>query len=107
MALILQDTKGAKFRGVPFETVMIKDRLAIRIFSKCKERGVPRLFSGTSSKFSKLYLDAVTFYRLSHPKPTPHGIQRGGGRGIFSCMAFTTERSNMAVGHPLGLPVYT
>jgi integrase len=83
MALILRDTKGAKLRGVPFETVMIKDRFAIKMIAKCRERGVPRLFSGTSAKFSKLYLDAAAFYRLSHPKPTPHGIRRGGASWHF------------------------
>ena len=83
MALILYGTKGAKLRGVAFETVVLKDPLIIKILAKCKARGQRRLFSGTSTQFTKLYRDAVAFFRISHPKPTPHGIRRGGGSWHF------------------------
>ena len=33
--------------------------------------------------FGKLYKDAVSCFRLSHPKPTPHGIRRGGASWHF------------------------
>ena len=84
MALILYGTKGAKLRGVAFETVILKDPLIIKILAKCKARGQRRLFSGTSTQFTKLYRDAVAFFRISHPKPTPHGIRRGGASWHFS-----------------------
>ena len=79
MALILRDTKGARLRGVPFETVTIKDPLIIKIILKLKANGRRHLYRGTSSEFAEVYKSAVAFFRLSHPKPTPHGLRRGGG----------------------------
>ena len=73
LALIFKDTKGAKLRGVKFETVVLRDPLVIKILLECKARGRARLFNGTSAHFSKLYKDAVACFRLKHPKPTPHG----------------------------------
>ena len=83
MTLILRDTKGARLRGVAFETVVIKDPVAISILVKYKAAGRVHLFNGTSAEFSALYKSAVAFFRLSHPKPTPHGIRRGGASWHF------------------------
>ena len=83
MTLILRGAKGAKLRGVAFETVVLKDLLIIHILAKCKARGQRRLFNGTSTHFSNLYKQAVAFFRLSHPKPTPHGVRRGGASWHF------------------------
>jgi len=98
MTLILRDTKGSRLRGVAFETVVIKDPVAISILMKYKAAGRVRLFNGTSADFSALYKSAVAFFRLSHPKPTPHGIRRGGLLGIFRSMAHTTEPSSTVGG---------
>ena len=84
MTLILRDTKGSRLRGVAFETVVIKDPVAISILMKYKAAGRVHLFNGTSAEFSALYKSAVAFFRLSHPKPTPHGIRRWGGFLAFS-----------------------
>ena len=84
MALNLYGTKGAKLRGVAFETVILKDPVIVKILSKLKAQGQRRLFNGSSTQFSSLYRDAVAFFRLSHPKPTPHGIRRGGASWHFN-----------------------
>ena len=83
VVLILRNTKGAQLRNVPFETVTIRDPLAIKILLKRKTVGGPMLFNGKRARFAELYKDAVSFFRLSHPKPTPHGIRRGGASWHF------------------------
>ena len=98
VVLILRDTKGAKLRNVPFETVTIRDPLAIKILLKRKAKGVPLLFNKKRTRFAELYKEAVAFYRLPHPKPTPHGIRRGGRRGTFSSTVCTTGRWSMVDG---------
>ena len=80
VALILRDTKGAKLRNVPFETVTIKDPLMVKVLLKRKAKGVPMLFNDKRARFAELYKQAVEFYCLSHPKPTIFG---GGGGGVF------------------------
>ena len=79
MTLVLRGTKGARIRGVPFETVVIKDPDAIKMLIKLKASGRTRLYRGRSDQFAKTYKDAVSFFRVKHPKPTPHGIRRGWG----------------------------
>ena len=83
VALILRDTKGSRLRNLPFETVTLKDPLVIKILLKRKANGGPKLFNDTRARFSELYRQAVKFYCLSHPKPTPHGIRRGGASWHF------------------------
>ena len=83
ICIILRDTKGARLRNVEFETVTLKDPEIIRILLKCKSDGQVRLYSKKPSDFYKRYQDAVAFFRLSHPKPTPHGIRRGGASWHF------------------------
>ena len=83
MCLVLRDTKGARLKNLAFETVTIRDPLLIGIISKCKAKGVRRLFNGKPKEFHQLYRDAVSFFRLAHPKPTPHGIRRGGASWHF------------------------
>ena len=51
MTLILRDTKGSRLRGVAFETVVIKDPVAISILMKYKAAGRVHLFNGTSADF--------------------------------------------------------
>ena len=92
MTLILRDTKGSRLRGVVVKTVVIKDPVAISILMKYKAAGRVHLFNGTSADFSALYKSAVAFFRLSHPKPTPHGIRRGGPLGISAYTGSMTER---------------
>jgi len=41
------------------------------------------LFNGKRTRFGKMYMEAVRFFRLSHPKPTPHGIRRGSASWHF------------------------
>jgi len=83
LCLILRDTKGARLRNVEFETVTIKDPLVIRILLKCKKEWRVRLFNKKPSEFYKRYQEAVNFFRLKHPRPTPHGIRRGGASWHF------------------------
>ena len=83
MCLILRDTKGAKLKNLPFETVTIRDPLIITIIVKRKALGYRRLFNGKPAEFYKLYKEAVAFFRVAHPKPTPHGIRRGGASWHF------------------------
>ena len=81
--LILRGTKGAKRRGVEFETVTVKDPVVVKNLLKRKAQGTARLFAGREAHFAALYKDAVNFFRLRHPKPTPHGIRRGGASWHF------------------------
>ena len=83
ICLTLRSTKGAQLRNVEFETVTISDPFVIRILLSLKEKGKVRLFNGNSSDFYKRYREAVSFFDLSHPKPTPHGIRRGGASWHF------------------------
>ena len=83
LCLILRDTKGARLRNVDFETVILRDPLVIRILLKCKKEGRTRLFCNKPSDFYKRYRQAVSFFKLKHPKPTPHGIRRGGASWHF------------------------
>ena len=84
MCLILRDTKGARLRNVEFETVTLKDPFVIQILSKLKSSGQVRLFNKKPKDFYQRYRDAVSFFSLKHPKPTPHGIRRGGASWHFS-----------------------
>ena len=77
MCLILRDTKGARLRNVEFETVILRDPVVIKILLKCKKEGRARLFNKKPSDFYKRYRQAVSFFHLKHPKPTPHVIRRG------------------------------
>ena len=61
VVLILRNTKGAQLRNVPFETVTIRDPLAINILLKRKTVGGPMLFNGKRARFAELYKDAVSF----------------------------------------------
>ena len=61
----------------------LKDPLIIKILLKCKKEGRVRLFNKKPSDFYKRYQDAVSFFRLVHPKTTPHGIRRGGASWHF------------------------
>ena len=90
VTLILRNTKGVQLRNVTIETVSIRDPLAIKIISKRQAEGVPRLYNAKPAHFAKLYKQAITYFQLSHPKPTPHGIRRGGRRGIFAGMGRLT-----------------
>ena len=83
MCIVLRNTKGARLRNVEFETVTLKDPEIIRILLKCKDKGQAKLYSKKPSDFYKRYQDAVRFFRLVHPKPTPHGIRRGGASWHF------------------------
>ena len=83
MCLILRDTKGARLRNVEFETVTLRDPFVIQILLKLKENGRVRLFNRKPGDFYQRYRDAVLFFSLVHPKPTPHGIRRGGASWHF------------------------
>ena len=83
MCLILRDTKGAKLKNLPFETVTIRDPLAIKILLRRKALNHRCLFNGKPADFYRLYKEAVAFYHVAHPKPTPHGIRRGGASWHF------------------------
>ena len=83
MCIILRDTKGARLRNVGFETVILRDPEVIRILLNCKGAGRKRLYTKKPSDFYKRYQEAVAFFRLKHPKPTPHGIRRGGASWHF------------------------
>jgi integrase len=99
VVLVLRDTKGARLRNVPFETVTIRDPLAIKILLKRKTVGGPKLFNCKRSRLAELYKNAVSFFRLSHPKPTPHGIRRGGASwhfGIHGSYDRTVEHGRWA-----------
>ena len=84
MCLILRGTKGARLRNVEFETVTLKDPFVVRILTKLKNSGKVRLFDRRPQDFYKRYGEAVSFFSLKHPKPTPHGIRRGGASWHFS-----------------------
>ena len=84
MKIILRDTKGSKLKKLPFETVILKDPLAIRCIMFQKSQGVPRLFNGPAGRFYALYREAVQYLHLRHAKPTPHGIRRGGASWHFN-----------------------
>ena len=60
-----------------------KRSVVIRILLKCKKEGRTRLFNKKPSDFYKRYRQAVSFFNLKHPKPTPHGIRRGGASWHF------------------------
>jgi integrase len=83
LCIILRDTKGARLRNVEFETVTLRDPMIIKILLKCKKEGRHRLFNKKPSDFYKRYREAVAFFNLKHPKPTPHGIRRGGASWHF------------------------
>ena len=83
MCIVLRDTKGARLRNVEFETVTLKDPEIIRILLKCKNGGRAKPYSKKPSDFYNRYREAVTFFRLDHPKPTPHGMRRGGASWHF------------------------
>ena len=83
LCIILRDTKGARLRNVEFEKVILRDPEIIRILLRCKKDGRIRLYTKKPSDFYKRYQEAVAFFRLSHPKPTPHGIRRGGASWHF------------------------
>ena len=83
LCIIIRDTKGARLRNVGFETVILRDPEIIRILLRCKKDGRVRLYTKKPSDFYKRYQEAVAFFRLSHPKPTPHGIRRGGASWHF------------------------
>ena len=68
MTLILRDTKGSRLRGVAFETVVIKDPVAISILMKYKADGRVHLFNGTSADFSALYKSAVAIFSFKPPQ---------------------------------------
>ena len=78
LCIVLRDTKGARLRNVEFETVTLKDPMIIKILMKCKKEGRNRLFNKKPSDFYKRYRASVAFFNLKHPRPTPHGIRRGG-----------------------------
>ena len=84
MRLILRETNGATLKKIPFETVILRDPLAIQSIMFQKTRGVARLFNGPPSRFYALYKEAVFHFRLRHPRPTPHGIRRGGASWHFN-----------------------
>ena len=84
MKLILRDTKGAKLKKIPFETVILRDPLAIQSIMYQKSMGVARLFNGTPGRFYALYREAVQYFHLRHERPTPHGIRRGGASWHFN-----------------------
>ena len=99
VVLVLRGTKGARLRNVPFETVTIRDPLAVRILLKRKTKEGPMLFNGKRPHFTALYKAAVIFYSLSHPKPTPHGIRRGGASwhfGLYGLFDRTVEHGRWA-----------
>ena len=83
LCVILRNTKGARLRHVAFETVILRDPELVRILLKCKASGQIRLFSRKPADFYKRYQEAVSFFGLIHPKPTPHGIRRGGASWHF------------------------
>ena len=71
MKLILRDTKGAKLKKIPFETVILRDPLAIQSIMYQKSQGVAILFNGTPGRFYALYKEAVQYFQLRHERPTP------------------------------------
>ena len=83
MQLLLRGTKGSHRSTADFETVVIRDRHAIVAIERQQDVGVPRLFNGTPNHFRMLYRDAASFYMVRHPKPTLHGIRRGGASFHF------------------------
>ena len=83
LCIVLRDTKGARLRNVEFETVILRDPEVIRIILKRKKDGWVRFYAKKPSDFYNRYQEAVACFHLSHPKPTPHGIRRGGASWHF------------------------
>ena len=83
MCLILSGTKGARRRNGECETVTLKDPFLIQILLKIKASGRLRLYGKKPADFYRRYQDAVSFFGLVHPKPTPHGLRRGGASWHF------------------------
>ena len=85
MCLTLRLTEDElKKGGKPHpETVLIRDPRIIQAITRRKAAGASKVFNGTDPEFRNVYAGAVRYFGLKHPKPTPHGLRRGGATWHF------------------------
>ena len=67
-----------------WDTVLLRDPGLIAIISRLKQTNREFIFDAPSAAFTRFYREALSFFKVVHPKPTPHGIRRGGATWRFS-----------------------